>query len=157
MPILIFLIILAVLALVIVISAASAADSWAAAQQAQAAIEAARAAKAAAVGQTSASLGLTAAVVFLVVLNIAAVGVIVWLILHIRKLQTQQPPAGRWLPGPNARWGRLADGQTTHSLPAADPMQQLVQLELLRYLRQLNAADQPVLPPRTDENNEPIW
>ncbi|MEJ5315108.1 MAG: hypothetical protein WHS45_12100, partial [Anaerolinea sp.] len=84
--------------------------------------------------------------------------------LYQRNRQQAQPQ-GKWLPGPNARWARVGDAPRPVSLPQGDPIQQLVQLELLRYLRQMNTAPmQPSLPSRTlqalpepEDEDEPLW
>lgn len=131
--------------------------------QAQAAIEAARAAQIAAAGQAVNSALLTALVV---ATGFTLLAVLIVLAYLVYTRQKQQQKAGKWLPGPNARWGRVEDASRPVALPQGDPLQQLVQLELLRYLRQMNTSPvRPSLPQREaaylphpeEDDDEPLW
>lgn len=128
---------IAVVLAVVLIAASSMADSAAQVAAAQAAIEAARAAQIAATGQAVSSSLLTLLVFLFGVTILALLGGIGYLVYERRR-------SGRWIAGPNARW------QTTRPEPPAvrqaDPMQQLVQLEMLRYLR--DGQKQPPVPPQ---------
>jgi hypothetical protein len=157
----VFLILLAflgILAIAVAVSMSAHADAL----QAQAAIEAARAAQIAAAGQAVNSALLTALVVATGFTLLAVLIVLAYLVYT-----RQKQKAGKWLPGPNARWGRVDDAPRPVALPQGDPLQQLVQLELLRYLRQMNTSPvRPSLPqreaaylphPEEDEDDEPLW
>jgi len=158
----VFLILLAFLG-ILAIAAAVSMSAHADALQAQAAIEAARAAQIAAAGQAVNSALLTALVVATGFTLLAVLIVLAYLVYTRQKQQR----TGKWLPGPNARWGRVEDASRPVALPQGDPLQQLVQLELLRYLRQMNASPvRPSLPqreaaylphPEEDEDDEPLW
>ncbi|MEP0806590.1 MAG: hypothetical protein HRF47_13980 [Chloroflexota bacterium] len=153
----VFLIILAFLAL-LAIAVSVSMQARADALQAQAAIEAARAAQIAASGQAINSAMLT----FLVVAFGLTLLVALILLGYMLYQRSKPQPQGKWLAGPNAKWGRVGDASRLASLPQpqGDPLQQLVQLEVLRYLRQMNAA--PLLPPHTnlpyqEDDDEPLW
>lgn len=160
----VFLIVLAFLGLLAIAIAVSM-QAHADALQAQAAIEAARAAQIAASGQAINTAVLTALVVAFSFALLVALILLGYLLYQRNKPQ----PQGKWLPGPNARWGRVEDAPRPVSLPQphGDPIQQLVQLELLRSLRQMNASPvQPPLPTRTtqahlpnptEEDDDPLW
>lgn len=160
----VFLIILAFLGLLAIAIAVSV-QAHADAMQAQAAIEAARAAQIAASGQ---AINATLLTILVVVFGFALLVALILLgyLLYQRNRQQVQPQ-GKWLPGPNARWGRVGDAPRPVSLPQpqGDPIQQLVQLELLRYLRQMNASPLPQsLPPRTpqylpepEDEDDSLW
>jgi len=155
----VFLILLAFLG-ILAIAAAVSMSAHADALQAQAAIEAAQIAAA---GQAVNSALLTALVVATGFTLLAVLIVLAYLVYTRQK----QQKTGKWLPGPNARWGRVEDASRPVALPQGDPLQQLVQLELLRYLRQMNASPvQPSLPqreaaylprPEEDDDDEPLW
>jgi len=127
-----------VVVLVVLIAASSMADSAAQVAAAQAAIEAARAAQIAATGQAVSSSLLTLLVFLFGVTILALLGGIGYLVYERRR-------SGRWTARPNARW------QITRPQPPAvrqtDPIQQLVQLEMLRYLRD-GQQKQPPVPPQ---------
>lgn len=156
----VFLIILAFLGLLAIAIAVSV-QAHADAMQAQAAIEAARAAQIAASGQ---AINATLLTILVVVFGFA---LLVALILLGYLLYRRKKSQGKWLSGPNARWGRVGDAPRPVSLPQpqGDPIQQLVQLELLRYLRQMNASPLPQsLPPRTpqylpepEDEDDSLW
>lgn len=158
----VFLIILAFLGL-LAIAVAVSLQAHADALQAQAAIEAARAAQIAASGQAVNTTLLTLLVVAFGFALLVALIALAYLLYQRNRQQAQ--PQGKWLPGPNARWARVGDAPRPVSLPQGDPIQQLVQLELLRYLRQMNTAPmQPSLPSRTlqalpepEDEDEPLW
>jgi hypothetical protein len=127
--------------------------------QAQAAIEAARAAQIAASGQAINTAMLTALVVAFGFALLVALILLGYMLYQRSKPQ----PQGKWLAGPNAKWGRAGDISRPASLPQpqGDPLQQLVQLELLRYLRQMNTpslsshAHQPQ--PVEEDDDAPLW
>ncbi len=160
----VFLIILAFLGL-LAIAVAVSMQAHADALQAQAAIEAARAAQIAAGGQAVNTTLLTVLVVAFGFALLVALILIGYLLYQRNRQQVQSQ--GKWLPGPNARWGRVGDAPRPVSLPQpqGDPIQQLVQLELLRYLRQMNASPvQPSLPSRTlqylsepEDEDDTLW
>lgn len=156
MALLILLAFLALLAIAVAVSMSAHAD----AMQAQAAIEAARAAQISAAGQAVNTTLLTLLVVafgFALLVALIALG---YLLYQRSKPQQLQ---GKWLSGPNARWGRVGDVHRPASLPQGDPIQQLVQLELLRYLRQINTSALPPRPPtyqipsHEEDDDEPLW
>ncbi|MEJ5315225.1 MAG: hypothetical protein WHS45_12690 [Anaerolinea sp.] len=159
----VFLIILAFLGL-LAIAVAVSLQAHADALQAQAAIEAARAAQIAASGQAVNTTLLTLLVVAFGFALLVALIALAYLLYQRNRQQAQ--PQGKWLPGPNARWGRVEDAPRPVSLPQGDPLQQLVQLELLRYLRQMNTSPvRPSLPQREaaylphpeEDDDEPLW
>lgn len=128
---------LAVMLVVLLVAASSMADSAAQIAAAQAAIEAARAAQIAAGGQAVSSGLLTLVVLVLGVAILALLGGIGYLVYERRAGRS------RWVPGPNAHW------QTRPQPPALrqpDALQQLVQLEMLRYLR--DGQKLPPVPPQ---------
>lgn len=144
---------LVLLAIAVSVSMQARADAL----QAQAAIEAARAAQIASSGQAINTAMLTALVVaFGFALLVALIA-----LAYLYQRQIRQPqPQGKWLPGPNARWGRAENQPSASYLSQGDPLQQLVQLELLRYLRQMNAPSLPsptYQPNAVDDDNEPLW
>lgn len=152
---------LVALAIAVAVSLQAHADAL----QAQAAIEAARAAQIAASGQAVNATLLTMLVVAFGFALLIALIALAYLLYQRTRQQAQ--PQGKWLPGPNARWGRVGDAPRPVSLPQpqGDHIQQLVQLELLRYLRQMNTSPvQPSLPSRTlqslpepEDEDDPLW
>lgn len=156
----IFLIIVALLAL-LAIAVSVSMQARADALQAQAAIEAARAAQIAAGGQAINSAMLTALVVAFGLALLVALIALAYLLYQRQVRQPQPQGKGKWMPGPNARWGRVEEQPGAVYLSQGDPLQQLVQLELLRYLRQMNTpslsshAHQPQ--PVEEDDDAPLW
>ncbi|MFP4345631.1 MAG: hypothetical protein ACLFU8_13130 [Anaerolineales bacterium] len=116
-------------------------------QQAAATQQVATAATLASAGQTTSSVGLTLLAVLLVVVVLGGGGVILFQRAKLRRIE--QEPAGwrepslprsqggPWLPGPNAQWQRgLPDGGD----PMGQMMQGLLQLEMLRTLREMRGT-----------------
>lgn len=151
-----FIIVILVL-LVVAVTVAVSMSAHADALQAQAAIEAARAAQIAVSGQAINATLLTVLVVAFGLSFLVSLILIGYLLYQRNKPQSQS----KWLPGPNARWGRVGDFPHPVALPQGDPIQQLVQLELLRYLRQMNTTALPSqnVPqkPAGDDDDEPLW
>lgn len=138
---------------------------WALLAQAQATRETATAARVAAAGQTAASAGMVLLVGLLigVVLVSGAVILILW-----RRLQRESERSrrrndadGRWLAGPNAYWGRADDSTVTGNSPrAAGALDALVQMEVLRMLRELRQPARPHALPgdgNTEDDDGDIW
>jgi hypothetical protein len=92
-------------------------------------------------GQTVSSVGLTIVVIVLAVLVLALVILIIrWDLMrrHAENEIVAANPArvipGKWKSGPNAHWEKEGPGlQLT-----GDPMQQLVQLQILKMLKEMN-------------------
>ena len=74
-------------------------------QQSRATATAATAAAVATTGQTVNSVAVTVLAVLLLLAVLVGAGVIGYLYLRLRRAERQ----GRWLPGPNARWGRAGE------------------------------------------------
>ncbi len=154
---LIVLVFLILMAAAVAVSMQAHADAL----QAQAAIEAVRAAQIAASGQAVNTALLTLLVVAFGFALLAALILSGYLLYQNRK--ARQAPQGKWLPGPNAHWGRMGDAPRPVSLPQGDPIQQLVQLELLRYLHEMNSRKLPQpqltdsLPDVQREDDDEIW
>lgn len=153
-------IVLALIVLAVAVSVGMSAHADA--LQAQAAIEAARAAQIAATGQAVNTTLLTMLVVAFGFTLLVLLLLLGYLIYTHRKQQS----GGKWLAGPNARWGRVGEAPRPVALPQGDLIQQMVQLELLRYLRQMNASPVPpslprreaYLPhPEEEDGDEPVW
>lgn len=124
---------------------------WILLTQAQATREAATAARVAATGQTATSFGLVLLVGVLAGVLLAGGGVIAFLWLRLQREQALrlragqalrlrrhaqgEPEDGRWAAGPNAYWGRAEE--PARPGPGATPLDALVQLEVLRMLREL--------------------
>jgi len=124
--------------------------AWAWGEQATATRQVATAATVSAAGQTAGSVTATVLATLLVVVLLAAGGAVVYLWLRMKALERQAsgaPRASRWVAGPNARWEQVEPESRT--LPA-DPLGQLVQLEVLRTLRELRGTRQQ--PALTDED-----
>jgi preprotein translocase subunit SecG len=157
--------IIIVLALIVILAlVASMASSAATANQAQAAIEAARAAQIASAGQTAATLQITVMAVLLVIVVIGAVVLVGWMFLRMRRMEqamTQmdsgsQQPAGKWLSGPNANWGRVGPGQQQPALQQpASPIDALVALMLADRIEQGHQPQHTAQLP--DPNNPNYW
>jgi len=133
---------------------ASLANSAASAAQAMAALEAARAAQTA----NQVSMGLIALVA---VLTLAVIGLLaVMLVQRVRleRLRRAQD-GGRWLPGPNARWGRAA-GRALDAGRQVDPMQAMMLavlakmsgVELGRHETRVALEE-----PEADDEDAAIW
>jgi len=124
--------------------------AWAWGEQATATRQVATAATVSAAGQTAGSVTATVLATLLVVVLLAAGGAVVYLWLRMKALERQAsgaPRASRWVAGPNARWEQVEP--ESRALPA-DPLGQLVQLEVLRTLRELRGTRQQ--PALTDED-----
>lgn len=131
-------------------------------QQARATRQTATAATVAATGQTASSVGQTVLGVLLLVVLISAAVAIGYLLLRLRRAERGHPgnpqrvrpasaaPPTSWTSGPNAYWQ-----QTPHSQPPdmQQAVQSLVQLELLRTLRELRTPPDAryALPPGGSE------
>ena len=120
--------------------------AWAWGEQATATRQVATAATVSAAGQTAGSVTATVLATLLVVVLLAAGGAVVYLWLRMKALERQAsgaPHASRWVAGPSARWEQVEP--ESRALPA-DPLGQLVQLEVLRTLRELRGTrQQPAL------------
>ncbi len=131
--------------LVVLIAVSSITSSAAQIAASKAAIEAARAAQVAAGGQAVSGVLLTLTLLAVVLTWLAALTIIAYS-LYKR----------RWAPGPNAYWRRTETQRTAVPRPAVpqqpDPLQQLVQLEMLRYLR-----DGQKQPPVPQYLQQPTW
>ncbi len=138
-------------------------------QQAVATQQVATAATLASAGQTTASVGVSILAVLLVLVLLGAGSVILFQRARLRRYAAEPdgwreyPPArarsrgGNWLPGPNAYWQRsLPEGGGDQGLGQA--MQELVQLELLRTLRDMRGGHTPPQPayylPYSEEEEE---
>ncbi len=141
---------------------------WVLLTQAQATRQAASAARVAASGQTVTSLGLVLVVGVLVGVLLAGGGVVVFLWAQLQRAQRlarrrQEPGSGRWQAGPNAYWGR-ADEPPRDLPTGAHPLDALVQLEVLRMLREMRPPERPAALPLedreregSDENEDVAW
>lgn len=126
--------------------------AWAWGEQATATRQVATAATVSAAGQTAGSVTATVLATLLVVVLLAAGGAVVYLWLRMKALERQAsgaPRASRWVAGPNARWEQVEP--ESRALPA-DPLGQLVQLEVLRTLRELRSMSVRQQPALTDED-----
>ena len=106
--------------------------AWTLAMQATATKEVATAATVSAAGSTAGNVGTT---ILAFLLFVVTLGGGVYVLLLRRRIQTfYNSPDDAWLPGPNAQWGRLSN-------PAApgDALGALIQIEVLRALRELRA------------------
>lgn len=112
------LLVIAILILALLFGLSSMSQAYAAAQQAQAVIETARAAQ-------IASAGNLLIIATLLVLLLTALAVIGYLLMRVRQLP---PRTGQWLPGPNARWGRIQQPDTHSMLPTLLAMMMYQQL-----------------------------
>lgn len=137
--------------------------AWALGEQASATRQIATAATVSAAGQTAGSVTATVLATLLAVVLLGAGGVVVYLLLRLklveRRLSENAPRVGRWLPGPNARWEQ---GEQQGGALTGDPLAQLVQLEIMRHLRELRGpapayqAPQPALTEESDAE-QPLW
>jgi len=130
--------------------------AWALGEQASATRQIAAAATVSAAGQTAGSVTSTVLAVLLALVLLVAVGAVLYLWLRMKALERQLPgPAprtGRWAPGPHARW---EPAEPEGRAVAADPLAQLVQLEVLRTLRELRGTRQQPALTVEDNNEEP--
>ncbi len=124
-------------------------------QQAAATQQVATAATLASAGQTTSSVGVTILAVLLVLVLLGTGGVIWFQRAKLRRYAEEPdgwreyPPTlsrsrgGNWLPGPNANWQQSLPGGGD---PTGQMMQGLLQLELLRAVREMRGG-QPQPPP----------
>ncbi len=128
--------------------------AWAWGAQANATQQVAAAATVSAAGQTANSIAVSILATVLGVALLAGAGLSGYLWLRLRRAEQRASNPGRWRPGPNAQWGR-ADTLS----PTVDPVAQLVQLEVLRTLRELRsptpyaALTPPALPVAEEEDD----
>jgi len=108
--------------------------AWALAMQSTATKEVATAATVSAAGSTAGNVGMTILAFLLFVVTIAG-GTYIFLLR--RRLQDPQ-----WLPGPNAQWGRASNPAATGEALGA-----LIQIEVLRALRELRTDHSVALAP----------
>ncbi len=134
----------------IVWGAASTSQAWASAQTAKAAIEAGRAARAASVGNTVAIIG----ILVLVVLLLGVTAYALYLRLRLAHVAgAANSGGGRWISGPNARWGKAGPGDHgAQNLPSLDALVQLQMLQTLRAMQGL-PLETPALPPADEEED----
>lgn len=103
---------------------------------------------------TTASSLVTLLVVVIVVLLLLIV-LAVLVLLVTRRLRTRRTaPAGRWVSGPNAYWGRAQE----KSLPAQDVNALLgafLQVQMVQALQGLRPQHQPAMPP--DDGEIDVW
>jgi len=128
--------------------------AWAWGEQATATRQVATAATVSAAGQTAGSVTATVLATLLVVVLLAAGGAVVYLWLRMKALERQASgaPRSRWVAGPNARWEQAEP--ESRALPT-DPLGQLVQLEVLRTLRELRGTrQQPALTDEDEANSD---
>jgi len=134
--------------------------AWALGEQASATRQIAAAATVSAAGQTAGSVTATVLTILLVLVLLGAGGAVGYLWLRMKRLERQlsgpTPRTGRWASGPNARWEQ-ADPES-HAV-TADPLGQLVQLEVLRTLRELRGTRQaqPALTVEEDPDAGNVW
>lgn len=120
---------------------------FAMANSAAATRQVATAATVSAAGQTAGTIAVT----ILATLLAITLGVIGYLSLRLRAAGNSA--AGRWMPGPNARWGRI-ESAPQPEMPQSDPLNTLLQLELMRYMRELHNPVQIAPALRMEDSNE---
>lgn len=128
--------------------------AWALGEQASATRQVATAATVSAAGQTAGSVTATVLAILLVLVLLAAVGAVLYLWLRMKALERRSGPtqrASRWVAGPNARWEQA---EPESRAVTADPLAQLVQLEVLRTLRELQGTRQQPPPALTVEEED---
>jgi len=150
--------------------------AWAVLAQAQATRQTAVAARAAATGQTATSIVIVLLVGVLIgALVIGGLAILyLWLRLQRATKRARRRTAGqnrrgseRWQGGPNAYWNRVDDPALEARAPqGAGALDALVQIEVLRMVRELRGSAPPALPvapreteagdERNDANDE-IW
>lgn len=158
---LLLIIICVIVALALVTSIST---NVATAQQAQAAIEAARAAQMATAGQTVGTVGLTVAVIVLGLLVLGLVALIVRNDIRQRHPENGivvRDPPGRWKSGPNAQWQRQEEQTALPLRMTGDPVQQMMQLQMLKMLQEMNqpkgeTRDLVVKKKADDEDDYPV-
>jgi len=161
-PVLIFVVMIAfaLLAYTVFMYSTSASVDIAQAQAqietAKAAQEAARAAQITGSGLAGSSVLMTL-ILFLVVLNVTMV-IGFMLYIRLRPLQQAQvsvhKPAGKWLPGPNAHWGRIGDNQRPQieaGEQQAISTDEMIKLLLVRQLGGNTGQDAPLSLPAPQE------
>jgi len=160
-PVLIFVVMIAfaLLAYTVFMYATSASVDIAQAQAqietAKAAQEAARAAQITGSGLAGSSVLMTL-ILFLVVLNVTMV-IGFMLYVRLRPLQQAQvsvhKPAGKWLPGPNAHWGKIGDNQRPQIEAGEQSMStdDMIKLLLVRQLGGNGGQDAPLSLPAPQE------
>lgn len=146
---------LILLIIILAVAASSVSDNLATAAQAQAAIESGKAAR-------TLSIGMTIAVVFLVTLNFVMMGMIAYL-LFIRSNDKRSVGAGKWVSGPNARWGQIGNpkmgslpGSEYPKMGSGDQVQQLVNIEILRMLKGMHEVEKTALPAAYEKDESEI-
>ena len=140
-------------------------------QQAKATRQTATAATIATTGQTTGSVGQTVLAVALMLVLIGAATAIGYLLLRLRRIErrsarpqiVRRPSAGQsqsWAPGPYAYWQRTPQPREADMQQA---VQSLVQLELLRTLREMRSTAQmsqislPLEEPMEDDDVTRGW
>jgi hypothetical protein len=113
--------------------------AWTLAMQSTATKEVATAATVSATGSTAGNIAATLLAFLLAVVTIAG-GAYIFLLR--RRIYTQRLRDPQWLPGPDAQWGRPSN-------PAApgEALGALIQIEILRALRELRADHSVALAP----------
>lgn len=133
--------------------------AWALGEQASATRQIAAAATVSAAGQTAGSVTATVLTILLVLVLLGAGGAVLYLWLRMKALERHLAPAprtSRWVSGPNARWEQ---NEPESRAVTADPLGQLVQLEVLRTLRELRGTRQaqPALTVEEDPDAGNVW
>ncbi|MDX9955732.1 MAG: hypothetical protein RBT75_16645 [Anaerolineae bacterium] len=135
--------------------------AWALGEQASATRQVAAAATVSAAGQTAGSVTATVLTIVLILVLLAAGGAVLYLWLRMKALERQlsapAPRTSRWVSGPNARWEQ---NEPESRAVTADPLGQLVQLEVLRTLRELRGTTrqaQPALTVEEDPDAGNVW
>ena len=151
---------LAIVLIVALVALASIESSRADIYQARAAIEAAQAAQMASAGQTAAATSLGIMNVLLIA-GLLGFGIcILWLLYQLKVkplLGSHTWHSTPQMPSRNHA-ARINLGNLSPGIPPADPIQQLVQLELMRYLRETRQRYQHQLPAQImDEDEDDLW
>lgn len=141
----------------VMMAGAAISDNAAQVAQAQALIETNRTAQIGMTSQAIMNVGLLALVGLLVLLNVTLLAAVIWMAVKRRNESRgngghgngEELPGGKWKPGPNALWGK---NEKPQALGSGDMVQQLVQLEVLKTLKELRGgAGRAQLPPATGE------
>lgn len=147
------------LAAVAAVAAGAASSSAERIVEAQAAVEAVREAGVVTPRQGIRASTLAAAVIGLACLAAGLAAALIWVVIRQRgaiKLQATAGSSGRWVSGPNARWGR-SGGDSGKPGVSDETMNRMIQL---RMLETLNGSDQKQLIPaqdiRVDETDDNI-
>lgn len=145
---------LILLVIVVLVATNAIADNAATALQAQAAIEAGKAAKAASVGSTIGIILLG----MVLMLSWGVIGVLVLL-----RVRDQRNSEGKWVSGPNARWGKVVDvpraerlGGQEPSRLGTDPVETLLKIETLRMLKGMHQEEKTVSPAHYESDEREI-